>query len=107
MTAADLFILAVLVTVLVIGIVSGLEVLLRVFERTPSPEAPASTVSGEVVEEEPLDWIEHRIPVSVLSPERRVAARYLAAEAEQEAIHRQTRMAMHEAAGMGWRNVAE
>ena len=107
MTAADLFITAVLVTVLAIGTVSGLGVLLRVFGRTPSPKAPATATETEVVVEEPLDWIQHRTLAPVLTPEQQLTARYLAAAAEQEAIHRQTRIAMHEAAGMAWRNVAE
>lgn len=109
MTAADLFIIAVLVTVLVIGAVSGLRMLLDKLRQHFSPEAPASTVSGDVVEDEPLDWIQRRPRPrpSPLTSEQRLVSDYLAARAEQDEIHRQTRMAMHEAAGQAWRNVAE
>lgn len=109
MTAADLFIIAVLVTVLVIGAVSGLRMLLDKLRQHFSPEAPAPTES-EMVVEDSLDWIQHRRPrpkVPAMTSEQRLVAEYLAARAEQEAIHREARIAMHEAAGQGWRNVAE
>ncbi|GAA1819709.1 hypothetical protein [Nesterenkonia flava] len=109
MTAADLFIIAVLATVLVIGAASGLRMLLEYLRQHFSPEAPAPTES-EVVVEDSLDWIQHRRPrpeVPVMTSKQRLVAEYLAAKAEQDKIHRQTRMAMHEAAGQGWRNVAE
>lgn len=110
MTAADLFIIAVLVTVLVIGAVSGLRMLLDHLREHFSPETPASTVSGDVVKDEPLDWIQHhrsRPEAPAMTSEQRLVAEYLAAKADQDEIHRQARMAMHEAAGQGWRNVAE
>ena len=110
MTAADLFIIAVLATVLVIGAVSGLRMLLEHLRQHFSPEAPAPITEAAMVVEDSLDWIQYRRPrpkVPAMTSEQRLVAEYLAAKAKQEAIHRETRMAMHEAAGQGWRNIAE
>ena len=51
MTAADLFIIAVLATVLVIGAVSGLRMLLGKLRQHFSPETPASTTAPAMVAE--------------------------------------------------------
>ena len=110
MSTGEAIIVGMMAAVLAIGVVqgvtSGLKLIRRATGRHFGPEAPDT---GQIVENEPLGWTRHSsVPQAPRpTPEQRLVAEYHAKEAEQEAIHRQARMAMHEAAGQGWRNVAE
>lgn len=111
MTIADLLIIAMLTTVLVIGTLSGLAVLYRCCAGQPARpgrDRRSLLVDGNV--RSPSNRASTRAPrkpTRAVTPQARLQDQYSRTEQDLEEAHREARIAMNEAAGKSWRNLAE
>lgn len=111
---AEAFLVALLGTFLVLWVFSGVVAVWQFIARHVTTREPSRPRTVEELHRvstnanaRPKQGAGRAARQSVAVAERQIEADYVATERQFAAMHRQARISMHEAAGNGWRNIAE
>lgn len=110
--SADILLTILLAAVLLTGVFTGAMVLLRLatrrfLDQSESQHDSDGALVGRVLdgEQQPPDQLQ--LDQTIWPHQQRVSRQHSTQDKEFADVHRRARMAMHEAAGHGWRNIAE